>query len=93
MDSINDYTPDLDESDDHIKQFDDETAIDESVQPHDERDPSTDSSGEIDTYQQDTILEDQSTATSTVITPSCMHESACMGILPVMTRGWIWIWD
>jgi hypothetical protein len=70
MDNINDYSPDMDESDDHIKQSDDETIRDESVQSHDERDPITDSSGEIDSYQQDTILENQSSAASTVITPS-----------------------
>jgi hypothetical protein len=70
MDNINEYSPDMDESDDQFKQSDDETTMDESVQPHDKRDPITDSSGEIDTYQQDIILEDQSTATSTVITPS-----------------------
>ena len=70
MDNINEYSPDMDESDDHIKQSDDETIRDESVQSHDERDPITDSSGEIDSYQQDTILENQSSATSTVITPS-----------------------
>ena len=66
MDNINDYTPDMDESDPN-KQSDEETAMDESVQFHDERDPITDSSGEIDSHQQDTILENQSTATSTVI--------------------------
>jgi hypothetical protein len=54
MDSINDYTPDEDKYYDPTKQSDEETAMDESVQPHDE----TDLSGEIDSHQQDTILED-----------------------------------
>jgi hypothetical protein len=42
--------------------------MDESVHTHDEMDPITDSSGEIDSHQ-DTILEDQSIAVSAVITP------------------------
>jgi hypothetical protein len=34
MDNINDFTPDMNESDDPNKQSDEETALDESVQTH-----------------------------------------------------------